>query len=66
MLAGRVYALLLDSQEDVFLTLLLNPTYRASKFPLSDDVLLNTSVLHRVLGQMKELSYWMFFFSLAA
>lgn len=67
MLAGRVYALLLDSQENVFLTLLLNPTYRASKFPLSDDLLLNTSVLHRVLGQMKELSYWMFFFfSLAA
>lgn len=32
------------------------------KLPLSDDLLLNTSVLHRVLGQMKELSFWMFFF----
>lgn len=66
MLGGRADALLLNSQEDVFLTLLLNPTYRASKFPLSDDLLLNTSVLHRVLGQMKELSFWMFFFSLSA
>lgn len=30
MLGGRLDALLLNSQEDVFFTLLLNPTYRAS------------------------------------
>lgn len=49
----NVYFLMIDAS-------MPNPTHRASKFPLSDDPLLNISMLYRVVGQIRELSFGMF------
>lgn len=66
MLGGRLDALLLNSQEDVFLTLLLNPTYRASNCLYQMIFYLIHQCFTGYLVRWRSCPFGCFFFSLSA